>query len=129
MAELLTADEYLRATASQPFAWGRTDCVMWATGLIVTLTGRDPFADLRGAYHGPRLAYQLMEAEGGMVTMFERRLGAAGDAGAGAAVCLARLSGRLTAGICNRGRGVFKTACGIAPGPAPFLAWPVEGRR
>ena len=121
MAQIHLVSAYLRRTVSEPFVWGVSDCVMWATGAIVAVGGADPMSGLRGSYSGPMGAYKIMNDEGGMVAMFDARMSRQ-DAGWG--VCVVEVLGRLTAGVVNGGHVVVKSTAGqiIVPA-APIGVW------
>jgi len=42
--------EYIEAKRSEPFAWGKNDCMTFAAGAVLVLTGADVLAPLRGRY-------------------------------------------------------------------------------
>lgn len=73
MDEQLTALVVKRA--AEPFAWGTSDCAMWAFDAVHALTGTDPAADLRGTYSTALRALRLVEAEGGWPAICARRIG------------------------------------------------------
>lgn len=76
------ADWQLRLAAvtqrcqAEPFAWGAADCCTWAADVVEAVTGRDPAADVRGAYSSALGALRLARRRGGLVQACEQRLGA-----------------------------------------------------
>jgi hypothetical protein len=56
------------------FQWGRLDCCLWAATWVEQCCGWDPAADLRGTYESEAGALRIIEAEGGVVAMLNRRL-------------------------------------------------------
>lgn len=63
---------------------GVCDCTLMAADWILTATGRDPAADLRGAYHDPETARALVRGAGGFVPLVRERMEGAGLAETGA---------------------------------------------
>lgn len=69
--------------------YGSHDCSMWACDAVLAVTGRDPGADLRGAYATEAEAEAVIAAHGGLAQIAADRLGveivpalaAAGDVG------------------------------------------------
>lgn len=57
---------------------GVCDCTLMAADWIRTATGRDPAADLRGAYHDPETARAIVREAGGILALVRERLEAAG---------------------------------------------------
>lgn len=63
VAKIILA-EYRRA-AAQPFAWDAVnDCLGWAAGVALALTGNDAIAHLRGRYRSAAGARRVMAKEG-----------------------------------------------------------------
>ncbi len=52
-----------------PFVWGTADCCTSACDVHLRLTGIDPMARYRGAYHGPRGALRLIRSQDGLPAM------------------------------------------------------------
>lgn len=109
--------------ATHPFAWGTSDCVTWAADAVWALTGRDPMADLRGAYFSARGAARVCIAHGGMPAMLDARLPAGRIAAAWAIdgdVCLLRADAHERSlpelgalGVLWRGSLVVQGAAGL----------------
>lgn len=55
-------DTYLRAHASDAFAWGKNDCCLFAASVIEELTGTDIASDFRGKYATSAEAFALITA-------------------------------------------------------------------
>lgn len=66
----MTADttifRMVRERGAVPFAWGASDCAMWALDVARALTGRDCAADIRGAYSDAATALQQLRRVGGL---------------------------------------------------------------
>lgn len=56
--------EYLTAQRDAVFAWGRVDCVLFAAGAVLAMTGIDPAAAARGRYATAIGARRLMTRMG-----------------------------------------------------------------
>lgn len=56
----------VQARGRVPFAWGATDCAMWALDVARALTGRDHAADIRGAYACAGTALAQLRRVGGL---------------------------------------------------------------
>jgi hypothetical protein len=67
----------IEAARRRPFAWGQHDCVMFAAGVVLALTGSDPMARWRGTYDDALSALRALEREGGMEALWTRALGPA----------------------------------------------------
>lgn len=66
----------LRSRLTHPFNWGTHDCAMLAFDAALAVTGKDPAADLRGAYASAPQAWRLLRGMGGMRGMAAARFGA-----------------------------------------------------
>ena len=111
--------QYIRDTVGQPFVWGHSDCVMWATGAVLAATHSDPMSGLRGRYDSEQDAHAMLRAEGGMVPMFDGRMNRSVEG-----VCVVRLLGKLTAGLFVGGRVACKSETGIVfPRIQPMGVW------
>jgi hypothetical protein len=51
---------YLAACEALPYAWGEHDCLMFAAGAELAMTGEDPAADIRGRYCSKWSAAELL---------------------------------------------------------------------
>lgn len=49
-----------------PFAWGASDCALWALDVARAQTGRDDAADIRGAYNDADSALVQLRRIGGL---------------------------------------------------------------
>jgi hypothetical protein len=65
--------DYLLEQAAQPFAWGSSDCVHFAGGLVERLTGTNPCAAY--AYDSEDRARSLIADAGGLPALVTRALG------------------------------------------------------
>lgn len=55
---------YLARAAHEPFAWGESDCALFAAGAVEAMTGVDPAADWRGHYTTERGAWRVLRRRG-----------------------------------------------------------------
>lgn len=111
-----------------PFEWGRADCCTAACDVHLRLTGVDPMASYRGAYHGPRGALRLIRAEGGLQAMAARMAEAHGMRSCGwhpGALGLAQVRRQqaLVIGLDQPGWWAGKTDGGYAPVKEVVAAW------
>lgn len=67
--------EYVEAQRATAFAWGKTDCAMFASDAVLALTGSDPFAEYRGRYSTETEAERLIDEAGGFEALCTRLLG------------------------------------------------------
>lgn len=51
---------------SKPFAWGAHDCCLWAANAVISITGEDPAADLRGTYFTEIAGLKILASIGGL---------------------------------------------------------------
>lgn len=84
MAEGLT--RYIRDAMRRPFEWGAHDCCLFPADWVLRVTGIDPAADWRGGYTDEEGARRLVEAAGGLPSLFARGMGPAIGLGAHVAV-------------------------------------------
>ena len=56
---------YIAARTAVPFAWGSNDCVTFAAGAVLALTGRDPLAGIP-AWQSERAALIGLKRRGGL---------------------------------------------------------------
>lgn len=66
--------EYLQEQERLPFAWGSTDCMQFASGIVQRLTGVD-YAAKHPKYSTEREAIRMLAAAGGMRAFVEAELG------------------------------------------------------
>ena len=106
---------YIRATASLPFLWGITDCLVWPAGWVFEATGTDPAERLRETYDSAAGAARICREAGGMASLIHgqtlcllMRDDAAEDG-----VCLAVRDKRPFGGLISRGRVMLKTDGGV----------------
>lgn len=57
-------DGYVAQARGMPFAWGRHDCVSFASGWYALVTGRNPHARFAGGYDTETAAFRTMRANG-----------------------------------------------------------------
>ena len=65
MRDLSAMAAYIAAREAMPFAWGRNDCVTFAAGAVLALTGRDPLAGIP-AWKTERAALIGLKRRGGL---------------------------------------------------------------
>lgn len=65
---------FLASIAVRRLEWGRCDCCLVVADWIAERIGADPAGDLRGAYADEQGAARAIEAEGGLVALFQERL-------------------------------------------------------
>jgi hypothetical protein len=123
---------YLRAAASQPFAWGALDCSLFMAGWVLARTGIDPAAALRGRYATERGALRLARRLGGMEAVARRQMAAAGFATTCAPVpgdvgIIAHPHIGPTCAILSEIGWLTKTAAGVRGGAAHpvIVAWSI----
>lgn len=66
---------FLAHRAHRPFAWGTTDCAVFAFDAVHALTGCDRVADLRGTYFSARGALRVLQRFGGLQGLADARMG------------------------------------------------------
>jgi len=54
----------LEEKRSQPFKWGKNDCVLFAADVVKAVTGTDLAADYRGKYRSSNGAERVMQENG-----------------------------------------------------------------
>lgn len=131
----MTADatifRMVRERAAVPFAWGASDCAMWALDVAAALTGRDSAADIRGRYADAAAALGHLRRVGGLRAL-AGRVGPSVDAPADGDVALmdrafcageGRELGAM--GVVWRGMVVAQTERGLGylPLPAAVAFW------
>jgi hypothetical protein len=62
-------DRYLLATATTPFAYGRSDCALFVAGAVDAMTGTDLAARFRGQYHSRKEAVALAKSYTGKLAL------------------------------------------------------------
>lgn len=113
---------------ARPFEWGVADCCTAACDVHLRLTGVDPMAPWRGAYHGPRGALRLIRDQGGLPAMAAQMAARAGmrpsywHPGALGLVRVARQD-VLVIGLDQPGWWAGKTAGGYGPVREVTAAW------
>lgn len=114
-------DAFVAERTSVPFAWGTNDCCSLAADWVQIVRGNDPMAELRD-YTTMLGAYKLLEAEGGIVTAIDKRLGEHGSgmfAQVGDVAVVRHGDNQLSAGVCI-GSHV------VAPGEAGLMMIPIN---
>jgi hypothetical protein len=98
-----------------PFAWGVHDCCLWAADCVLTITGVDHAADLRGTYSAALEAQRVLVRLGGIEAVAARagpRIGpfaaAVGDVG------LIALDDRALLAVCVGAFWLAPAAKGLA---------------
>lgn len=110
---MVTAADYITRTAGEPWAWGQTDCALWAASYVALVAGKDPATAVRGSYttaNGCRL--MLMRA-GGLLALSRTLMAGHENGGAGDGVAVARVGGRVIAGILSNDRLWLKSVRGV----------------
>lgn len=96
------------------FAWGVTDCALWAADAIAAQLGVDPARDLRGQYATERQALRVMAPFGGLKGLAVAVLGpplsapllaAPGDVGLMRCGALAVCGGETWLAVTSQGMG------------------------
>ena len=67
-------EQFLRDTATAPFAWGQNDCALWCASAVHHMTGIDPAADLRGTYSSWVECRQIIMTAGGLEALIAPRM-------------------------------------------------------
>lgn len=55
---------YLAGCEGRPYAWGEHDCLLFAAGAAIAITGEDPAAHVRGRYRSKRGALRVLRELG-----------------------------------------------------------------
>lgn len=56
--------DYLEASKNTPFVWGQSDCAIWASSFVDTITGSSHASEWVGLYDDEEGATELMLARG-----------------------------------------------------------------
>jgi hypothetical protein len=121
---------FLSAAASQGFAWGRHDCMLFAADWARALTGDDPAAAWRGSYDSQFGALAILTAEGGHIQIMAQGLKPHGwrrvateDTEPGDIVLANPLPHQVAAGVAvARDCIALLTRRGLVVGPVPVIA-------
>ena len=124
----------IRERIGQPFSWGTHDCAMLAFDAVHAMTGKDPAADLRGAYSTAEEAQAILRKLGGLNGICRDRFGPrivpedmqCGDVALlSRAACEGLTQEHGALGICWRGLIVAQAEAGLAYLPASTVlrAW------
>jgi hypothetical protein len=68
-------DAAVEAARTRAFAWGSFDCCLWAADVALAITGEDPAAIYRGAYHDEAGAAALIAQHGSLAALVTALLG------------------------------------------------------
>jgi len=71
----LRLDALVRERRGQAFAWGARDCCLWGADVVLAVIGRDPMADLRGAYGTEAAAREVLGRLGALRHLVTSRVG------------------------------------------------------
>lgn len=71
----LRLEALVRERRGLAFAWGVRDCCLWGADVVAAITGRDPMADLRGAYASEEEARELLAGLGTLRHLVTARVG------------------------------------------------------
>lgn len=64
---------FVQARAARPFAWGTSDCAVFAFDAVYAHTDRDLVRDLRGTYFSALSAARLLARMGGLEALADQR--------------------------------------------------------
>ena len=67
--------DFARERRARPFAWGSNDCFLFAADAVLSVTGLDIAADLRGSYGNELQAARILRARGGLAALVDSLLG------------------------------------------------------
>ena len=99
----MIVSQYIKQTYGDQWQWGQTDCGLWAAGWVKSVTGSDPCAAYRGTYSTPFGCRQVVQRNGGMLTL-ARSVMASFERGEGDGVAVAKIDGRVICGLMSAGR-------------------------
>ena len=116
---MVSAAEFIRGTAADPWRWGVNDCALWSASYVAAATGRDPAAALRGTYGSAFACRQVLLRSGGLLALSRALMAGHAAGGAGDGVCVARVAGRQLAGIMSDDRLFLKSDGGVVS-PSEF---------
>lgn len=71
----LILSSFLRSRSSEPFEWGRNDCILFAADAVLALTGEDVAAQYRGKYDSEESAKALMAPHGNIINAITSAMG------------------------------------------------------
>lgn len=119
--------QFIAEHSARPFAWGRSDCLLFMCDWVVEQTGRDPASEWRGRWLSGVAAIEILADLGGLEAAaraaFEREGFAQTDA-PNDGDCGIVLLKRPVCAIHIAGRWAAKGHRGVAVTPAPVLvAW------
>lgn len=69
-------DDYIRVNSGKEYKYGKTDCVMFASGFIKLITGKDTLKGKR--YAGQKSALSLLKKSGGLFNLVDMQCEKAG---------------------------------------------------
>lgn len=67
--------EYLSDKTSEPFEWGKNDCILFGAGAVEAITGVNFYNQYLG-YKSEAEAYEIIENNGGIEGLISKHLGA-----------------------------------------------------
>lgn len=127
---MLRLEQLVKSRQHERFGFGSHDCSLWACDAVLAVTGRDPGADLRGAYSDEAGAALVIAAGGGLGAIASARLGpeipplmaATGDVG------LITTEGAEALAVCVGERWLAAAAFGLiaVPTGSVLRAWRCE---
>lgn len=130
---VLHLHQLVRQRALQPFAWGVSDCAIWAFDALHAVTSCDVVADLRGTYSTAAGAMQLLRQHRGLAGLLQARVGRRLPAGAqqvGDVCLLARRACQAVPGEPETGAlGVMWHGVVLAQGPQHLVQVPLSDAR
>jgi hypothetical protein len=99
----LRLSAYLKERRDMPFIWGDNDCMSFAAGAVMAVTGGYDFLDRWRGYHTEQEAAAILKAYGGMGKIITAGMGIEPHSnvlrGARGDVVLFRLHGMTAAGV------------------------------
>jgi hypothetical protein len=101
----MTLPEYIAANLERPFAWGRHDCVLFASRWVTIATGVDYLANF-GVWTNERQAVRLIRSVGGLRQAYDERLKSVHP----------NLAPDGAIGLYQRTTGIFSGAYLVCPG-------------
>ena len=129
MARLLT--EFLRDGAGEAFAWGRTDCALWACDWVIERMDVDPASHLRGTYNSEMSCGRVLVRHNGLLELATQCFDDAGlvrtaQAGVGDVGVVETVDKKIAMGIRTARGWAMKSPTGITIAPALQLrAWSI----
>lgn len=103
---------FIAATITDEFVWGQNDCALWCASAVLSCTGFDPAADLRGTYASEVDCKILLSKSGGLMRVIGSRMSGFAPLN-GDGVVIAKMDGQMICGIVYDARLNVKTESGL----------------